>query len=116
MGAILQRKASRPRPIFPYQMAEYRINCNKPFQGRQAGFSIIFMGIRMSTCSRCGAAFECGMVEALETPCWCTALPALPADSLPDAADDRCLCPVCLKTWMARLETAAAAGGEAGGA
>jgi hypothetical protein len=50
----------------------------------------------MSTCSRCGANFECGMVEALDTPCWCTTLPALPADSLPDADDGRCLCPACL--------------------
>jgi hypothetical protein len=73
---------------------------------------IIFKRIAMSTCSRCGAAFECGMVEALDTPCWCTTLPALPADSLPDADDGRCLCPACLKAWMERLGASDVAGGE----
>ena len=66
----------------------------------------------MSTCSRCGADFACGMVEALESPCWCTTLPALPADSLPDPDDGRCLCPACLKAWMERLDGADRLDGE----
>ena len=70
----------------------------------------------MSTCSRCGAAFECGMVEALDAPCWCTTLPPLPADSLPDADDGRCLCPPCLKAWMACLGKGETKDGEARGA
>jgi hypothetical protein len=52
------------------------------------------------------------MVEALDTPCWCTTLPALPADSLPDADDGRCLCPACLKAWIERLGGSDVAGGE----
>ena len=61
----------------------------------------------MSTCSRCQKFFECGMVEATENPCWCTALPPLPADALDDALDDAdgtaCLCPDCLKARIAEL-------------
>ena len=66
----------------------------------------------MSTCSRCGADFACGMVETLDIPCWCTTLPALPADSLPDADDGRCLCPACLKAWIERLDGADSLDGE----
>lgn len=66
----------------------------------------------MTTCSRCGAAFGCGMVDASEAPCWCTTLPALPADSLPAPDDGRCLCPACLKAWMEGLDGTGMAGGE----
>lgn len=69
----------------------------------------------MSTCSRCGADFACGMVEALDAPCWCTALPALSADSLPDADDGHCLCPACLKAWMERLDGAGMTSSETRG-
>jgi hypothetical protein len=46
------------------------------------------------------------MADAGSGPCWCTTLPALPADSLPDADDGRCLCPACLKAWIERLDGA----------
>ncbi len=60
----------------------------------------------MSTCPRCGAAFECGMADAGATePCWCTQLPTLPATAyVPDKVDDalsRCFCPNCLRALLA---------------
>jgi hypothetical protein len=56
------------------------------------------------------------MVEALGTPCWCTTLPALPANSLPDPDDGRCLCPACLKAWMEGLDGTGMTTGETRGA
>ena len=61
----------------------------------------------MSTCSRCQTVFECGMVEASDSPCWCTALPPLPADALDDTDDTVCLCPECLKARIAQLAASA---------
>jgi hypothetical protein len=61
---------------------------------------------RMSLCPRCGASFECGMVEATAQPCWCTRLPALPAACLPapeDEAAGRCFCPDCLRAMAAEF-------------
>lgn len=58
----------------------------------------------MSSCSRCNASFECGMVDTLDAPCWCIALPALAVDSLPDAKDGHCLCPACLSVWITELQ------------
>ena len=60
----------------------------------------------MSTCSRCQKTFECGMVEATGTPCWCAALPPLPADALGVADDALCLCPECLRERIAQLAAA----------
>ncbi|WP_075111723.1 cysteine-rich CWC family protein [Noviherbaspirillum massiliense] len=59
----------------------------------------------MSTCSRCGAGFECGMVDGKSAePCWCSRLPPLPAGSLPlngdKKMDARCFCPDCLRALM----------------
>lgn len=61
----------------------------------------------MSTCSRCQTFFECGMVEATGNPCWCAALPPLPADALDDADDTVCLCPSCLRERIAQRVAAA---------
>ncbi|MEC5215170.1 hypothetical protein RCH09_000100 [Actimicrobium sp. GrIS 1.19] len=48
----------------------------------------------MSQCSQCGATFGCAMADAdAAEPCWCTALPNLPATALTQGA---CLCPRCL--------------------
>jgi hypothetical protein len=57
----------------------------------------------MSTCSRCGAEFNCAMADADPSappqPCWCTYLPAsLPVPSTPGAS---CWCPDCLKKHIA---------------
>lgn len=51
----------------------------------------------MSHCARCGKTFECGMSDAgASSPCWCTALPPLPAETLGcDAAS--CYCADCLR-------------------
>jgi Cysteine-rich CWC len=63
----------------------------------------------MSVCPRCGTRFECGMADVdvsaadagAAPPCWCTRLPALPADAfVPDRQDiaaSRCFCPTCLR-------------------
>jgi hypothetical protein len=67
------------------------------------GHDPISRSMPMSTCSRCQKTFECGMVEATSEPCWCTALPPLPADALDDADDTVCLCPDCLKARIAAL-------------
>lgn len=48
----------------------------------------------MSTCSRCGAAFGCAMVDGSDGPCWCTALPAVVPVPGVDAS---CWCAACLK-------------------
>jgi hypothetical protein len=64
----------------------------------------------MSSCARCGAAFECGMVDecaegAAGAPCWCTLLPVLPPSAYSaaneDPASSRCFCPGCLRTLLA---------------
>jgi hypothetical protein len=61
----------------------------------------------MSTCSRCQKNFECRIVDGGEGPCWCTALPPLPADALDDADDTVCLCPECLQARIAQLDASA---------
>jgi len=59
--------------------------------------------LSMSTCSRCGVAFSCAMVDADPSvpaqPCWCTYLPA--ALPVPSAAGASCWCPDCLKQHIA---------------
>lgn len=58
----------------------------------------------MSVCGRCGAVFTCGMADAAgDAPCWCTALPALPASAYVtkvtkdgDRRAATCFCPACL--------------------
>ena len=55
-------------------------------------------GWQVERCQRCGAQFDCGAALPPATPCWCMALPPLPA---PRASTDaglpsRCLCPACL--------------------
>lgn len=56
----------------------------------------------MSDCAQCGQHFSCGMVDAdAAAPCWCTTLPALPADQL-GRDNPRCYCPACLRALLAR--------------
>ncbi|WP_036171481.1 cysteine-rich CWC family protein [Massilia sp. 9096] len=70
----------------------------------------------MSTCSRCGAGFACGMVDGSSGPCWCTRLP--PAVPLPESSQASagaseqanidtpgagCWCPACLEAHIAQL-------------
>ncbi len=59
----------------------------------------------MSACIRCGQSFQCGMVDAgAPEPCWCTQLPALPAEQLQLAAASGkagCYCPDCLRALVA---------------
>jgi hypothetical protein len=50
----------------------------------------------LTRCAVCDALFHCGARNA--TPCWCAALPALPADQL---APGSCLCPACLRQRLA---------------
>ena len=52
----------------------------------------------MSTCTRCGALFQCAMQDGSPEPCWCTALP--PAVPVP-AAPAGCWCPACLRAHIA---------------
>lgn len=65
----------------------------------------------MSTCSRCGAAFECGMTDTVaDQPCWCTQLPTLPpsayvvnaanATDSGSAVAGSCFCPQCLRALL----------------
>jgi len=67
----------------------------------------------MSTCSRCGAAFGCAMVDGGDGPCWCTQLPPLvpvpnvaagdmPVGGAGAAVDTACWCPACLKAHIAQ--------------
>jgi len=50
----------------------------------------------MSTCSRCGREFSCGMVDATDdAPCWCTQYPPMPMPA-PGDATASCYCPECL--------------------
>ncbi|MCM0044748.1 MAG: cysteine-rich CWC family protein [Burkholderiaceae bacterium] len=58
----------------------------------------------MSDCVRCGRAFGCGMIDGdATTPCWCTALPPLPAAFVGrDAAT--CYCPACLAQLLAAVQ------------
>jgi hypothetical protein len=61
----------------------------------------------MSACSRCGAAFSCGMVDAPGAPCWCLQMPVLPRSAIVADRENgiaTCLCQACLK---ARLDEAA---------
>jgi hypothetical protein len=46
-------------------------------------------------CSRCGQAFECGMLAGARQ-CWCAELP--PLDPVPGHT---CLCPACLRAALA---------------
>jgi hypothetical protein len=52
---------------------------------------------KMSSCSLCGAQFDCAMADPCnpDIPCWCTLLPA--AISLPSAAGSACWCRTCLQ-------------------
>ncbi|MGH6624006.1 MAG: cysteine-rich CWC family protein [Burkholderiaceae bacterium] len=58
-----------------------------------------------SRCSLCGEAFDCGFRG--DTPCWCAALPSLPATALESGAS--CRCPSCLRRELraASLRSAA---------
>ncbi|RJG04880.1 hypothetical protein D3870_01540 [Noviherbaspirillum cavernae] len=64
----------------------------------------------MSSCSRCGSAFECGMKDpqAIAQPCWCTRMPILPASAYvrnaQDAAGSDCFCPQCLRALLDALD------------
>ncbi|MEX3853770.1 cysteine-rich CWC family protein [Paraburkholderia sp. BR10923] len=51
-------------------------------------------------CPRCGNAFDCGMQGETSSPCWCRALPPLPAERLKPGG--RCLCPECLAAEIAQ--------------
>jgi len=47
---------------------------------------------RRLACQRCGCAFDC----ALDGTCWCAA-PGYRRLPLPDAVEEDCLCPACLR-------------------
>ena len=51
----------------------------------------------MTTCSSCGARFECGG-QAGASHCWCAELPRV----LPVDLEQSCLCPACLKPALQR--------------
>jgi hypothetical protein len=53
-----------------------------------------------STCSRCGADFECSVLAGAEQ-CWCMEESVLPPLPVP-TEDARCLCPACLQTVRAQ--------------
>lgn len=60
----------------------------------------------MSTCSRCGAAFACGMTDtATDEPCWCAQLPVLSPSAYVAvdgaASSGTCFCPQCLRALLA---------------
>ena len=59
----------------------------------------------MSTCTRCGAPFDCAMADGGTDPCWCVSLP--PALPVPDAPAG-CWCPACLRQHIAALPPPAA--------
>jgi hypothetical protein len=64
----------------------------------------------MSVCPGCGTLFSCGMVDGVATdPCWCMALPALPAAVLASAESGlegrSCFCPLCLRAKTDVLAT-----------
>ncbi len=63
----------------------------------------------MSDCVACGKAFPCGMADAAVFPCWCTALPPLPAEQL-GRAGAQCYCPDCLARLVAALHANAGEG------
>ncbi|HVK95172.1 MAG TPA: cysteine-rich CWC family protein [Noviherbaspirillum sp.] len=64
----------------------------------------------MSICERCGATFECGMVDNAQAPCWCTQLPPLPSSayvrSAADGTQSRCFCPACLRVAVMAQDAA----------
>ncbi|RZF31132.1 hypothetical protein EVC45_04040 [Paraburkholderia sp. UYCP14C] len=55
---------------------------------------------RSARCPRCGNAFDCGMRGETSSPCWCRALPPLPAGRLKPGSG--CLCPQCLAAEIAQ--------------
>ncbi|MFC7289229.1 cysteine-rich CWC family protein [Herminiimonas glaciei] len=71
----------------------------------------------MSSCSQCGAAFSCGMVDtANNEACWCTALPTAPKTEVLRNADGSartCMCPTCLAALRARRQAATIAATKA---
>jgi Cysteine-rich CWC len=58
----------------------------------------------MSRCTRCGTSFTCGMADAADGPCWCTALPPLPPSAYVreagNPAGGSCFCPACLRALL----------------
>lgn len=68
----------------------------------------------MSTCSSCGASFECGMTDGpADAPCWCTQLPTLPPEAYVRNAGGEsagCFCPDCLRALISRSRERPAAG------
>jgi len=61
----------------------------------------------MSICTQCGLEFACGMADAVEPgsdqPCWCSAMPKVPAEALAASDAASCRCQACLKTWIETL-------------
>ena len=51
----------------------------------------------MTSCSACGARFECGG-QAGASHCWCAELPRI----LPVDLEQKCLCPACLEPVVQR--------------
>ncbi len=68
----------------------------------------------MSACMQCGRDFDCGMVDpGAATPCWCTTLPALPAERLLGTRDTaRCYCPHCLRQQLFATDQGASVPGR----
>lgn len=61
----------------------------------------------MSICPRCQAVFTCAMADNTGKDCWCTAIPPIAFEKLPDGKlemDARCFCPTCLPEWKAERE------------
>lgn len=58
----------------------------------------------MSVCEQCGKTFSCAMRDGKDdTSCWCTTLPKLAIEDMPASrtASRTCLCPDCLRAWIA---------------
>jgi hypothetical protein len=61
----------------------------------------------MSTCTRCGAPFSCGMADGAGNACWCMRLPPVVAVPVP-AGQAGCWCPACLERHIAQSAAAPA--------
>jgi hypothetical protein len=70
----------------------------------------------MSTCTRCGAPFSCGMADGAGESCWCMRLPpVVPVPGAqPSAAPAGCWCPACLEQHIAQSDPAPSATTPAG--
>lgn len=63
----------------------------------------------MSTCTRCGAGFSCGMIDGpANQACWCTDLPILAKiQTNVEGVASGCFCPRCLRAIIEQEQEAA---------